>query len=373
MMARIRWHFSKYLKILGLNFKEHWWKFKITIKSLFYNDFMSWAYACDIFMEPILWFVENFTAVLGPILVVMVSTLTTIIVYIAYYIGFPYWWEKNPMLTIILLIIGNWLLINVIFHYYMGVNVSAGYPPEGGLIPEAVSICKKCIKPKPPRTHHCSICDRCVLKMDHHCPWLNNCVGHYNHRHFLQYMAFTVTGVTFIMIFGVEIAYQEFFPDQDPDLHGHPVRINNSQIIPVTESMEHLNPEELAKINLQLEDIKEREWRRKLIIFTGLISVATFAALGTLTFWHAGLIARGETSIEARINSIESAKYKAEGKIYQNPYDFGPRENWRIFLGLKRRSWRQILFPSTHGPCGDGLTWETIHDRNEFNGKIAWN
>lgn len=63
--------------------------------------------------------------------------------------------------------------------------------------------------------------------------WLNNCVGHYNHRHFLQYMAFTVTGVTFIMIFGVEIAYQEFFPDQDPDLHGHPVRFNNSQIIPV--------------------------------------------------------------------------------------------------------------------------------------------
>lgn len=44
---------------------------------------------------------------------------------------------------------------------------------QGALIPEAVSICKKCIAPKPPRTHHCSICNRCVLKMDHHCRILN--------------------------------------------------------------------------------------------------------------------------------------------------------------------------------------------------------
>lgn len=58
-------------------------------------------------------------------------------------------------------------------------------------------------------------------------------MGHYNHRYFLQYMVFTVVGVLFIMVFGVEIAYQEFFPDQDPELNGHPVRINNSQIIPV--------------------------------------------------------------------------------------------------------------------------------------------
>lgn len=108
------------------------------------------------------------------VFVVMVSLLTASIVYIAYYIGLPYWWEKSPLMTIILLVIGNWLLVNVCFHYYMGVNVPAGYPPEGGLIPEAVSICKKCIKPKPPRTHHCSVCNKCILKMDHHCRILLN-------------------------------------------------------------------------------------------------------------------------------------------------------------------------------------------------------
>lgn len=107
------------------------------------------------------------------VFVVMVTLLTAAIVCIAYWIGLPYWWNKSPPMTVILLIIGNWLLANVCFHYYKGVNVPAGYPPQGGLIPEAVSICKKCIKPKPPRTHHCSICNKCVLKMDHHCRILN--------------------------------------------------------------------------------------------------------------------------------------------------------------------------------------------------------
>jgi len=99
----------------------------------------------------------------------MVSLLTASIVYIAYYLGLPWWWDRSPSVTIILLLVGNWLLVNVCFHYYMGVTVPAGYPPQGGLIPEAVSICKKCIKPKPPRTHHCSVCNKCILKMDHHC------------------------------------------------------------------------------------------------------------------------------------------------------------------------------------------------------------
>ncbi len=31
--------------------------------------------------------------------------------------------------------------------------------------------CLKCEAYKPERSHHCSICQKCVLKMDHHCPW----------------------------------------------------------------------------------------------------------------------------------------------------------------------------------------------------------
>ena len=31
--------------------------------------------------------------------------------------------------------------------------------------------CTKCGILKPDRSHHCSICEACILKMDHHCPW----------------------------------------------------------------------------------------------------------------------------------------------------------------------------------------------------------
>lgn len=107
-----------------------------------------------------------------------------------------------------------------------------------------------------------------------------------------------------------------------------------------TESLDHLSKEELAEIARQAAENEAKEWRRRLIIFAAVISVSTCVALGTLTSWHARLITRGETSIESHINSTESQKYRAQGKFYQNPYDFGPRENWRLFLGIKNRYWK---------------------------------
>jgi len=101
--------------------------------------------------------------------VVGVAALTTSVVSIAYWIGLPFWWAKSQLVTYFLLVVGNWLLLNVVFHYIMAVITPAGHPPEGVSLVEAVSMCGKCIAPKPPRTHHCSVCNRCILKMDHHC------------------------------------------------------------------------------------------------------------------------------------------------------------------------------------------------------------
>lgn len=42
--------------------------------------------------------------------------------------------------------------------------------------------CPKCGLPKPPRCHHCSKCDRCILFMDHHCDFLGNCLGYRNYK-----------------------------------------------------------------------------------------------------------------------------------------------------------------------------------------------
>jgi len=44
--------------------------------------------------------------------------------------------------------------------------------------------CERCLSHRPPRTHHCRVCDICVLKRDHHCWFGGCCVGHANHRYY---------------------------------------------------------------------------------------------------------------------------------------------------------------------------------------------
>lgn len=52
----------------------------------------------------------------------------------------------------------------------------------------AVRYCDRCTIVKPDRTHHCSVCGTCVLKMDHHCPWVNNCVAFFNYKFFILFL-----------------------------------------------------------------------------------------------------------------------------------------------------------------------------------------
>lgn len=74
--------------------------------------------------------------------------------------------------------------------------------------------------------------------------------------------------------------------------------------------------------------------RRKALIFMAFTNVAVVLALGSLCCWHCKLITRGETSIEAHINRAQQKQYVLQNKLYINPYNFGPKKNWRLFLGL---------------------------------------
>ncbi|VVC36246.1 Hypothetical protein CINCED_3A005520 [Cinara cedri] len=317
-----------FFSITKTRLNQVWHSFKIAFFNFVVNQNVSLERACDLLLEPLFKFVDNYTMILGRIMVILVVILTTFVVAIAYWIGLPYWWNNNKLLTVFLLIFGNWLLINVIFNYYMGVTTSPGFPTSNCLIFNDIVMCKKCDSPKPPRTHHCSVCNKCIIKMDHHCPWLNNCIGFYNHRYFFLYMVYTTLGSLFLITFGADILFKEvLYREEDPE--GYPVKINTS--LPKTDWI--LTFQDDYDNNILKHD-RIAEWRFWCIVVITLITSGVFIALAFLTIWHGLLISCGETSIEGHINKFETEKLSAINFKYVNVYDYGIKINWILFLGL---------------------------------------
>jgi len=56
------------------------------------------------------------------------------------------------------------------------------------------NYCDVCEAWRAPRSRHCTICSKCVVKFDHHCPFFDNCIGGKNHRYFWWFL-FTVVMV----------------------------------------------------------------------------------------------------------------------------------------------------------------------------------
>jgi hypothetical protein len=105
--------------------------------------------------------------------------------------------------------IGVFILGNIYYNYFCAVLTSPGTPdkdlyaiddPESLRVQERLKQCKKCNVVKPPRAHHCSMCDRCTLRMDHHCPWVNNCVGLGNYRFFVLFLFWTTFGTAYLTV-----------------------------------------------------------------------------------------------------------------------------------------------------------------------------
>lgn len=119
--------------------------FTLCVKSLFYNHHISQTYIADILLEPIFKIVDSkvFKRFLGPLFVLCCILLTSSVVIICYIVGLPYWWKKSQEMTIFLLIIGNWLLVNVIYNYFKAVLTNPGTIPQEQSY-NAVRICKKC-------------------------------------------------------------------------------------------------------------------------------------------------------------------------------------------------------------------------------------
>jgi hypothetical protein len=68
--------------------------------------------------------------------------------------------------------------------------------------------CSRCETFKPPKSHHCRICNRCVSRMDHHCPWCCNCVGVGNFKHFILFLTYAWLVTVYALLL---LGYNYFF------------------------------------------------------------------------------------------------------------------------------------------------------------------
>lgn len=74
--------------------------------------------------------------------------------------------------------------------------------------------CRTCHFNKPARSKHCSICKRCVSRMDHHCIFINGCVGYGNMHWFMLLLlsttVLTVAGASFGINFVTDYIREKF-------------------------------------------------------------------------------------------------------------------------------------------------------------------
>lgn len=87
---------------------------------------------------------------------------------------------------------------------------------------EGIRYCRgpSCLSFKPPRTHHCRKCGRCVARMDHHCPYLSTCVGGANHGHFMRFLCAVIVACGHLSLCGagafVRIAWTPIWTEEVP-------------------------------------------------------------------------------------------------------------------------------------------------------------
>ncbi|KAG6041594.1 hypothetical protein E4U41_003331 [Claviceps citrina] len=148
-------------------------------------------------------------------------------------------------------------------------TAAQGNPPTTSFTVKStgeIRFCKKCQARKPDRAHHCSTCQRCVLKMDHHCPWLATCLGLRNYKSFLLFLVYTTLFCFYAFAVSGTWVWSEVIQED-------------------VQQFENMVP-----VNIVV-----------LTVLSGIIGII----VGVFTGWHVMLASKGQTTIEC----LEKTRY----------------------------------------------------------------
>jgi len=219
--------------------------------------------------------------------------------------------DNSSVLSRVHLAVFHALIGMLLASYLMTVFVDPGTPPEWWLAretergnPMGLRMCSRSDQLKPPRSHYCSVTRRLVLNMDHFCPWVNNTVGFYNRKFFLLFLVYSC----------VTCLYSAVMLYLDGSLS----------------LMTPKNGETLGMATIRLMAM--------------MVDVSLGVALIFFAFFHIGMAAKNETTIE----SCGLADPK---------YDLGSVANLESVFGANR--WLWLLPVYGQGPVGDGIHWPT--------------
>lgn len=304
---------------------------------------------------------------------VIYITLTYVSVWVSDIL--PLWdhWFGTPW-GLFKLFLYNYLVLHLAINYYLVCNRTPGFVPSAwhppgmsqeqlDLIktehvtsrhapnPRSLRYCRYCQCFKPPNAHHCSQCRACVLRKDHHCPWVNNCVGLYNHKHFVLFILYATLACSFSIAIHIatilaHIQANSAHPSSSSDIAAAMTPLPS---MPAAPSSANLLSTQTAVLTIQ----------RSVILAVSLfLLIPVTLALLSLVIWQLMLLVNDQTTVEAELEIYSPAS----GKSSSTSSPFGILScisrslvNLSIVFGPPSVDWVLPTTPSIRSPIHSAI------------------